>query len=352
MKTIVLITRENSQRATHVSVFLYNSYSEARYFCKFVNNLSLAGEDKLVARMITANAEYPLEKYQPFKFDDFVKLNNRTMQILMRETDSRILAVALKDTKKEVKDCFFRNMCKRAESMLKEDRDNWEEPVIESEKESARQVILDIYDDLTRENRFDEAWASYKNLKENDRKNKEDFDNENHIVLAFRGFGNIADLVSVYIFDDYNSADNFCYYLNSLEPEKGTFFYVKHAEQMIEYETIKPLLVSFDEIFDYSKKYNINYIIREALKKFDSYTILKAFKGMDKHSRTLIMQSLPTKTTDDINDMIENSDKYNTALILLYQIREAQQRILNAINKTAVKYRQGKLAHGKEVLKD
>jgi len=64
------------------------------------------------------------------------------------------------------------------------------------------------------------------------------------------------------------------------------------------------------------------------------------------------MQSLPTKTTDDINDMIEHSDKYNTDLIQLYQIREAQQRILNAINKTAVKYRQGKLAHGKEILKD
>ena len=128
MKTIVLITRENSERATHVSVFLCNSDSEAKHFCHFVNRLPLASEDKLIARRITANVEYSLEKYQPFKFDDFVKLKDRTIQILMRETDSQILAVALKDTKKEVKDKFFRNMCKRAESMLKEDMSNWAEP--------------------------------------------------------------------------------------------------------------------------------------------------------------------------------------------------------------------------------
>jgi len=54
------------------------------------------------------------------------------------------------------------------------------------------------------------------------------------------------------------------------------------------------------------------------------------------------MQSLPTKTTNDINYMIENSDKYNNDSFRLYQIREAQQRILNAISKTADKYRQGK----------
>ena len=66
MKTIVLITRENNERATHVSVFLCNSLSEASNFCRFVKRLPLAGEDKLVARWITANVEYSLEKYQPF----------------------------------------------------------------------------------------------------------------------------------------------------------------------------------------------------------------------------------------------------------------------------------------------
>jgi len=50
MQTIVLITRENSERVTHVSVYLCSNYNEANHFCYFVNRLSLAGEDKLIAK--------------------------------------------------------------------------------------------------------------------------------------------------------------------------------------------------------------------------------------------------------------------------------------------------------------
>jgi len=348
MKTIVLITRENSERATHISVFLCNSNSEAKHFCHFVNRLSLAGEDKLFVRRITTNVEYSLEKYQPFKFDDFAKLDDRKIQRVMRELDSQMLAVSLKDAKKEVKDVFFRNMSKRAACMLKEDIEYWG-PVSESDIENARQVTLDIYDDLTRENRFDEAWARYKNLKENDTKNKDDFNDKNHIVLVFRGAGNVADLVSVYLFDDYDSADSFCHYLNSLEPDKGSFFYAKHADQMTEYETTKPALASFDQIFEYNRQYG-GWIIREALKKFDSKTILKVFKGIDKCSRMLIMQSIPTKITDEINELIEESDKNNFDCFSLREIRQTQQRILNAINRTFIKFKQGK--YGEPILKD
>jgi len=342
MKTIVLITRENSERATNVSVFLCNSNSEAKHFCHFVNRLSLVGEEKLVARRIITNVEYSLEKYQPFKFDDFVKLDDRNIQLIMRELDSEMLAISLIDAKDEVKDVFFRNMSKRAAYMLKEDIEYWG-PVSESDIENARQVTLDIYEDITRENRFDEAWARYKNLKENDTKNKDDLSGENYIVLVFRGSETVADLLSVYLFDDCDSADDFCYYLNSLEPDKGSFFYAKHADQMTEYETTKPALVSFEQIFEYNRRYG-GWIIREALKNFDSKTILKAFKGMDKHSRILIMQSLPTKITDEI------SDKNNFDLFSLRETRQAQQRILKAINRTADKFKQGKSDY--EMLKD
>jgi len=61
-------------------------------------------------------------------------------------------------------------------------------------------------------------------------------------------------------------------------------------------------------------------------------------EGMNKHSRMLIMQSLPVKTADEINDMIEHSDKHYIDLFPLSQTREAQQRILNPINKTVDKF--------------
>jgi len=76
-------------------------------FDHFVNRLSLAGDDKLFARKITIGTEYSLEKYQPFGFDDFIKIDNRTIQRVLRELDSQILAFALKDAKKEVEDVFL-----------------------------------------------------------------------------------------------------------------------------------------------------------------------------------------------------------------------------------------------------
>jgi hypothetical protein len=118
---------------------------------------------------------------------------------------------------------------------------------------------------------------------------------------------------------------------------------------MTEYETRKPALVAFDKIFEYIGQYGGSPVIMDALKKFDTYTILKALKGIDKHSRMLIMQCLPTKTTDEINYIIENSDKSYNDIIPLYQTRDAQKRILNAVNKMGDKYRQGK--YGLELIK-
>jgi len=336
MQTIVLITRENSERATHVSVFLFGSDSEAKHFCHFVNRLSLAGEDKLVVRRIIASAEYSLGKYQPFSFDDFLEIDNRTIQRVLRELDHEIKTIVLKTSKKEIKELFLRNMSKRMASMLEEDMDNMD-PVTESDIENARQIFLDVYEDVSRENRFDEAWARYRNKKENKTKDQEDSGDKNHIVLVFCGDETVADCVSVYLFDKYENADGFCNYLNALEPDKGSFVYARHAEQMIEYETTKPLLISFDQIFEYSRihgKFDGALIIREALKKFSSKTILEAVKGLNKRSRMLFMQSLPVKTADEVNEHIDYTD-YS----FLSDSRKAQQKIINAVNRTYSDYK-------------
>ena len=344
MKTVVLITRENNERTTHVSVFFCGNDVEAKHFCHFANRVPLAGEDKLFTRRITVNVEYSLEKYRPFAFDDFVKLDDRTIQKVNRELDSRILAVALKDAKEEVKEKFFNNMSKRSESMLREDMEDME-PVTESDIENAKQLALDIYDDVTRENKFDEAWAKYKHLKENDAKKQDSYDKGDHIVLVFRGAGTAAEFVSVYLFDEFSNADSFCQYLNNLESDKRLFIYAHHAGQMTEYETTKPLLTSFDQILEcymLNDDYKGSVIIREALKKIKTHTILKAFKGLNKRYRMFIMRSLPIKTADEIDMMTEESDKNYNDLFSLRESLEAQQRILNAINRSADNFKKGK----------
>lgn len=56
-----------------------------------------------------------------FVFEDIVTLDDRAIQLIIREVDSRDLALALKTASEEVADRIYRNMSKRAANLLKED---------------------------------------------------------------------------------------------------------------------------------------------------------------------------------------------------------------------------------------
>ena len=347
---IVLITRENAERVTLISVYLCQHNREAKLFCQFVNRLSLDGGEKLVAREITMNREYTLEKYVPLGFDEIIlSISSRNLQKGMRELDSSILAVALKSASEEVKTHFFRNMSKRAAGMLKEDME-YMDPVSESEIEDIKQHILDIYHCLTTET-YDKSIAAYENLKKKGKKGKANCENPNeHIVLVFRGTGSIAEKVSVSLFDTYESACNFCDFLNELKTDKDVFVYARHAEQMLEYET-KPLFVRFDQILEYKKRfgeYSTIRIIRETLKEFSLNTLLKALKGLDKRTREVIIQCLPTKTADEINQTTESPDENRFYISTWSETRQARLKIINAINRNVLKFEkhEGKFKDG------
>jgi flagellar motor switch protein FliG len=56
-----------------------------------------------------------------FTFDDIVLLNDRDIQLLLREVDQKDLGLALRGVADEVKDTIFRNMSTRGADMLRED---------------------------------------------------------------------------------------------------------------------------------------------------------------------------------------------------------------------------------------
>jgi flagellar motor switch protein FliG len=58
-----------------------------------------------------------------FTFDDIVQLNDRDIQLLLREVDQKDLGLALRGVSDEVKDTIFRNMSTRGSEMLQEDLD-------------------------------------------------------------------------------------------------------------------------------------------------------------------------------------------------------------------------------------
>lgn len=56
-----------------------------------------------------------------FVFEDIVNLEDRAIQRILREVDTKDLAMSLKGTKEDVKEKIFKNMSERAQSMLRDE---------------------------------------------------------------------------------------------------------------------------------------------------------------------------------------------------------------------------------------
>ncbi|APF18219.1 flagellar motor switch protein FliG [Caldithrix abyssi DSM 13497] len=77
-----------------------------------------------------------------FLFEDIVHLPNATIQRILKEVDSKTLALALKATSSELKERIFKNMSERAAKMLKEELD-YLGPVRIKDVEQAQKEILE-----------------------------------------------------------------------------------------------------------------------------------------------------------------------------------------------------------------
>ncbi len=82
-------------------------------------------------------------KKRMFVFEDLVTLDDRSVQLVLREVDNRELALALKMASDEVGQKIYRNMSKRASDMLKEDLE-YLGPVRLRDVEEAQQKIVNV----------------------------------------------------------------------------------------------------------------------------------------------------------------------------------------------------------------
>jgi len=82
-----------------------------------------------------------------FVFEDIVLLDDRSVQLVLREVDTKELALALKNVGEEVANKVFRNMSKRAASMLQEEME-FMGPVRLRDVEAAQQRIVNIIREL------------------------------------------------------------------------------------------------------------------------------------------------------------------------------------------------------------
>ena len=78
-----------------------------------------------------------------FVFDDIIEIDDKGIQLLLKEVESEILIVALKGTTEAMRDKIFKNMSSRASEMLKDDLET-KGPVKLSEVEAQQKQILQI----------------------------------------------------------------------------------------------------------------------------------------------------------------------------------------------------------------
>jgi len=82
-----------------------------------------------------------------FVFEDILLLDDRSIQRLMKDVDTKTLAVALKGSSEEIKGRILKNISERAANMIKEEME-YMGPMRVREVEEAQQRVVDVIRDL------------------------------------------------------------------------------------------------------------------------------------------------------------------------------------------------------------
>ena len=109
-----------------------------------LNNVDRGAEKNILGNLERENPELATEiKNLMFVFEDVLLLDDRSMQRVLKEIDTKDLSMALKGASEELQEKFFRNMSSRAAEMIKEDME-YMGPIRLKDVEEVQQRIVDI----------------------------------------------------------------------------------------------------------------------------------------------------------------------------------------------------------------
>lgn len=111
---------------------------------EILNRVDRTTERTIIENLEVQNPELAEEiKKRMFVFEDIVLLDDRSLQLVLREIDSKDLALALKASSSEVGEKIYKNMSKRAAEMLKEEI-QYMGPVRIRDVEEAQQKVVNV----------------------------------------------------------------------------------------------------------------------------------------------------------------------------------------------------------------
>jgi flagellar motor switch protein FliG len=115
-----------------------------RTAAEILNFLSGENEASVMANLKNYDADMAQKIMdEMFVFDNIMDIDDRGIQVMLREVQSESLIVALKGAPQELREKIFKNMSQRAAEMMREDLDS-KGPVRLSEVEAQQKEILQI----------------------------------------------------------------------------------------------------------------------------------------------------------------------------------------------------------------
>ena len=104
----------------------FTSAGGLRSLVNLLNQVDRATERTIVETLEEQNPELADEvRRMMFLFEDITVLDDRSIQQVLREVDTKELAMALKGTGAEVQDAIFRNMSERAAANIRRTSSSW-----------------------------------------------------------------------------------------------------------------------------------------------------------------------------------------------------------------------------------
>jgi flagellar motor switch protein FliG len=115
-----------------------------QFLVNMLTTVDRGTEKQILEYLDGANSELAAEvRKLMFVFDDLVRLDDRSLQRVLREVDSKDLALAMRGTSEELQERIFRNQSTRAAQALREEMEIGG-PVRLRQVEEAQQRIVNI----------------------------------------------------------------------------------------------------------------------------------------------------------------------------------------------------------------
>jgi flagellar motor switch protein FliG len=111
---------------------------------EMLNNVDRGAEKNILGNLERENPELATEiKNLMFVFEDVMLLDDRSMQRVLKEIDTKELSMALKGASDGLQEKFFRNMSSRASEMIREEME-YMGPIRLKDVEEVQQRIVDV----------------------------------------------------------------------------------------------------------------------------------------------------------------------------------------------------------------